>query len=857
MRCGGLGTAVYWHARTLAAAGIQVDVFLTADIDIGSAGRWARRLALELGITFIEARSWMARERPDLADRRFTPESIHVTRSQWTLEFLRSRAYDVVYLQDYLGHGMAALQARAAGLDFQHTRFAITLHGPTRWALDGLEVFPSTPEPFLIDHQEKTSVELADRVLAPSRHLREWVANEWRVTRRDIDVLPYCFAESPRRARRLVHGPFRHLVFFGRLETRKGLEHFLEAVTSSQRLRRDVRQVTFLGKNGCVSDMTGRELIEQTLGGVDAFDWQILDTKDTFQAWDWLERQRDVLVVAPSMADNLPYAVIELFQRSIPFITTNAGGIPEIVGDNPAVMCASSVSALRARLETVVDDGRLAIAYDTGYDARAARKATLAAHRSIVAEQKRMKSGDRLNVTVAQPPARRPRAPEVSVVVAHFNHSGYLPYALRSLAHQQCDFPFEVLVVDDASTSREHRDAFLEISREYAEDSRFRFFAETVNRGAGGARNVAAARARGRYLVFFDADNEALPDFLAVYRRAIDASGCDAMSCYVSIVYQDDDTPRPLVAPSHDEIYAPTGGSVEAGYFSNVFGDTCAIHRRSAFDRVGGFSVDSPWYRRLPSGDFDWELFAKLNLAGYKVGVVPRVLFHYRYSSTNQQSRNVRWRYRIRSIIRARYSAPDARHRVDWEWLLGLLEAERPRLQTLEAEYATLLGAGRSHYEYFASLPDAQLKALIGRKPDAPNDLTIRQMRLSLLPLIAGWEQTTPRVFLYGAGLHTRVLLGAVPEIARFVAGVIDRGAGGRFLDWPVVKPGEYRPGAHDVVVYSSKEHEQSMYAGFAHHAVEHVLIYEPRQSSNASPSAWPATSPVRSRSRRPVRTAS
>ncbi|MCC6164696.1 MAG: glycosyltransferase [Acidobacteria bacterium] len=817
MRCGGAGTAVYWHARTLADAGIAVDVLLTADVEIGTAERWTRRLALELGITFVEAHSWMARERPDVAETRFSPGGSNLIRSQWVLEFLRARPYDVVYLQDYLGHGMAALQARAAGLDFQDTRFALTLHGPTRWALDGLEMFPSSPETLGVDHQEKTSVELADRVFAPSRYLREWAVSQWHVSRRDIDVLPYCFTDAPTRRRRVVHGPFRHLVFFGRLETRKGLENFLQAVTSSASLRRDVRQITFLGKSGTASSTSGRELIERTLGEGGAPDWQILDTKDTFQAWDWLQRQRDVLVVAPSLSDNLPYAVIELFQRRLPFITTDIGGIPEIVGDNPGVMCAPSAAALRERLENVVGVGRLAVAYDTGHDARAARKATLARHRELVADQARATKRIRSKRVVTRTSARRSRTPDVSVVVTHFNYGGYLPYALRSLANQQCNFPYEVLVVDDASSRADHRDAFLAMSREYAGDRRFRFFPETVNRGAGGARNFAAAHAKGKYLVFFDADNEALPDLLAVYRQAIETSGCDAMSCYVAIVQQDDyAAPRSIGPVKADAIYAPPGGSIEAGYFANVFGDTCAIHRRSVFERVGGFSADSPWYRRLPSGDFDWELFAKLNLAGFKVGVVPRVLFRYRSSSANQQSQNVRWHYRIRSIIRARYSTPDARRRVDWEWMLGLTEAYRSHQAV----------SGRSHYDHLAGLPDDQLMMLIGRRPGGQHGETIRRIRERLAPLAASWDGTKPRVFLYGAGLHTRVLLGVVPELARMVVGIIDRSAQVAFLDWPVMTPDQYRPAPRDVIVYSSKEHEEVMYAGFAHHPVEHVLIH-------------------------------
>ena len=837
MRCGGLGTAVYWHARTLVAAGVPVDVLLTGDVEIGTPERWARRLRIELGITFVHAGSWVARERPDLARLTIGPRLPGVIRCQWVLAYLRANAYGVVYLQDYLGHGMAALQAREAGLDFQETHFSLTLHGPTRWALDGLEMFAPSAETYVIDHQEKTSVKLADRVFAPSQYLRDWVRDTWQVTR-DIEILPYCFAPPAAGPKRVVHGPFRHLVFFGRLETRKGLELFLDALKSSPDLQRDIARVTFLGKNGQASGRTGRDVIESAFVDGAPFDWQILDDKDTFQAWRWLERQRDVLVVAPSLADNLPYAVIELFQRRVPFVTTEAGGIPEIVGANPAALCAPTSQALRGRLEEIVATQRLRVRYDTGYNTRRSNRANIVAHRETVARLRSTSRSSRsadanravgrvragaARVRPAVPLRRMPR-PEVSVIVTHHNYGGYLPHALRSLAQQQCDFPFEVLVVDDASSRPEHRDAFLATRQAFASDPRFQFFAETTNRGAGGARNFAAALARGRYLVFFDADNEALPDLLAVYRHAIERSGCDVMTCYLAQVYQDDyAAPRPIDPDRTDFLYAPPGGGIEAGFLMNAFGDTCAIVRRSAFERVGGFSSDSAWYMRLPSGDWDWDLFAKMGLAGCRQGVVPRVLFRYRLSPGNQQSTNTRWRYRLRSIIRARYASPEGRAAVDWEWLLGLFE-------TFRAAPASGAGAaGVGHYEYLAALPDEQLLAITGRAKGTSNDATIRHMRQQVMPLVARWARSRPRVFLYGAGLHTRVLLGVVPELAQFVTGVIDRSADGSFLGWPACRPDRFDPDACDVILYSSKEHERVMHAGMAHHPVDHLLLYHPQ----------------------------
>jgi hypothetical protein len=131
MLCGGLGTAVYWQARTLAEAGAPVTVFCTGDVTIGVASEWHERFGRELGIDFIEAASWMAANAPQVVGQTVFPNHTNLVRSMWALTYLERHPFEVVYLQDYLGHGLRPLQAKAAGLGFEHTRFVLTVHGPT------------------------------------------------------------------------------------------------------------------------------------------------------------------------------------------------------------------------------------------------------------------------------------------------------------------------------------------------------------------------------------------------------------------------------------------------------------------------------------------------------------------------------------------------------------------------------------------------------------------------------------------------------------------------------------------------------------------------------------------------------
>ncbi|MGH9254309.1 MAG: glycosyltransferase family 2 protein [Vicinamibacterales bacterium] len=89
----------------------------------------------------------------------------------------------------------------------------------------------------------------------------------------------------------------------------------------------------------------------------------------------------------------------------------------------------------------------------------------------------------------------------ITVVVCTRNRAHYLPTCLESLARQTCDTPFEVLVVDNASTDDTAR-----VLREWAAGhTRFRAVVEP-RLGQSAAKNTGVRLARGSLLLFTDDD---------------------------------------------------------------------------------------------------------------------------------------------------------------------------------------------------------------------------------------------------------------------------------------------------------------------------------------------------------------
>ena len=152
----------------------------------------------------------------------------------------------------------------------------------------------------------------------------------------------------------------------------------LEATTIAHGIYTDTGGLTY-PSTGAADARAVAYLLEQ---GADV---QIISDLGSLEALAWLERQRNTIVVAPSLVDNLPYAVIELFARRLPLISSRIGGIPEIIGEsNPHVLAEPTADSLADALSRAHRDGHLTIDYGAGYSIERANAAHLACvHRMI------------------------------------------------------------------------------------------------------------------------------------------------------------------------------------------------------------------------------------------------------------------------------------------------------------------------------------------------------------------------------------------------------------------------------------------------------------------------------------------
>ena len=96
----------------------------------------------------------------------------------------------------------------------------------------------------------------------------------------------------------------------------------------------------------------------------------------------------------------------------------------------------------------------------------------------------------------------------VSVIIPIYNVKNFIAKGIGQLQNQTYE-DFEIILVDDGSTDG----GFEECKKWEKEDNRV-IVLHQQNKGAGGARNLGVESARGKYIYFYDIDDEISPQLL-------------------------------------------------------------------------------------------------------------------------------------------------------------------------------------------------------------------------------------------------------------------------------------------------------------------------------------------------------
>jgi glycosyltransferase involved in cell wall biosynthesis len=293
------------------------------------------------------------------------------------------RAFDLVHFNDWGGEAALCGQARALGVALQRTRLVLGLHGASDWTTASNAAGLAELERMVQMDLERAALSVMDAVWAPGRFMPEWLAARG-VSPPAVEILPQLMPDPGPPRPPDGDAPLEDLVLFGRLEDRKGVAVFLDALDLlAARGGARPRRVTFLGRAGTVEGEPAGWVIARR-----AREWPwsvaVLDTLDRAGALEYLRGAgRLALVLAPM--ENCPLTLHECLALRVPVLASDTGGNPALIadGDRARVLVPHEAMALADRLGAVL--GRPFAPARPAFDPDAAAERWRAWHRDLLA----------------------------------------------------------------------------------------------------------------------------------------------------------------------------------------------------------------------------------------------------------------------------------------------------------------------------------------------------------------------------------------------------------------------------------------------------------------------------------------
>jgi O-antigen biosynthesis protein len=613
MTGGGIGTASSSLAELLARSGHEMTLLFTGWQDAGADERnerWrehyaGRGVRLELlrapGTNTVKSPHFPARSAYEVYC--------------W---LRRQEPFDVVHLPENMGHGAYAQAAKRQGSHFAATTFVIGTHGPTRWAAEANRVALTHEELLVNDAFERASVARADVLLGPSRYLHDYLRDRgWALPER-VHVQPYATPSAVREAGGTPADSElpREIVFFGRLETRKGVGTLcaaLDLLAASG--EHPELEITFLGP---VAQVLGEPAGAYIAARAAAWPWpwRIVSDRDQRAAAAYLARP-GVLAVMPSLVDNAPNTVSEAVALGIPLVAGRAGGTGELVdaerrddhtfGDArgtllppslqaavPAVEARPLAELLRRRLTTHVVPATPPVepaAVDAAYDRW---------HRAVRRDrQQRTTPGA----------AAGTELPSLAVCVLFDGDAELLVAQLTALDEERAAGDVEVVVANLRDPPGEAPAPAAQRAVPVVRPQRPGHASE--------ARAAAIDATRAALVAFLPPGDVPLPGFAGGLRRAVAATGAHVCSC---AVLDERDGACADAAAAMVRAFVPLAGPPLAGLGHPAFAAGPYAIRRDVLAQLGGFAADAR------GDEADHELLNRAAAAGHTFEVVPEPL---------------------------------------------------------------------------------------------------------------------------------------------------------------------------------------------------------------------------------------
>ena len=533
-------------------------------------------------------------------------------------EALKHENYDVIHFQDRLAPAYYYLLARDQGLLRAPALVGIHVNQPSIYRLmTGRDVERDYSIPAKC-FMERHCIEHADVAYCHSEAVySELEKLNYRVQSRRLVFPPVLPLSVPGRVRqgKRASGTCRiqELLYAAPLNQAEGLTTFTYALDVLARRGVSLGRVSFLGMED--ESFAFSQLLKKHKSNW-PFEIRVLSSASLDMVRMKIEDPQ-VLACMPSPYGARPELVMTALANGRPFLATETADLRRLLPESafPEYFVASHHLDWANRLQVVLQEGIElpevpgSTAWQDWWPEQHAELGPLAAH---------LKAQVPVQADVGALTDPLHDGPMVSACIAHFNRPDSVAGVLESLQNQTFR-DFETVVVDDGS--EEHHLQQLENMLGPVADVKL---VTQENRYLGAVRNTGARNSCGKYLLFLDDDNYAMPHELEVFVRVAEYTQADILCCFSDLFDGDGKPDADSIKPVRR---MPFGPDLYYGLLRNGFGDSNCLVRKSTWEALGGFTEH---YR---IGLDDHEFFARAVLSGYRLLVIPEALFYYRLNA--------------------------------------------------------------------------------------------------------------------------------------------------------------------------------------------------------------------------------
>ena len=426
------------------------------------------------------------------------------------------------------GFGYRTIQAKHAGLLGQKCLTAVTTHGSFEWLreINRRYVVDNMPWLWRSYHYEQVSYEQADLTFFPSYFLMEKEKSYgWRAPH--AQNLPYFIPHidlttTPDRIAELLEGELKtdkiSVIFFGRLEERKGLCTFVEGIKQLEPSIAEKIQVIFLGKivpleSPKLGHLNSLEYIDREFGN--EVPYKIYTDFFSQEAISLINGLPHPIVCLTSLQENFPNTALEMGQIPISIVASDTGGFRETLGLLSRTDCVRwfEPGDSHSFRETIAE----AIAAHPETPSVPTRESFDEVDRRLLKQRLEFMDA-KLNAT----PKER-SIPKVTIAITGFEPDESFLECLAHLDRQTYE-NIEVLVL--YQTSPEMETAIATAQEKFPN---YQYIESDENLSLGAAYNLLVELATGDYFLPFLTHNTALPFMVEKFAEAAICADADAI----------------------------------------------------------------------------------------------------------------------------------------------------------------------------------------------------------------------------------------------------------------------------------------------------------------------------------------